>query len=114
MKRLLFGLFGLALSASQAFAWGALMVSDDGDEYGWSIGKPSESAAIEAARKVCGVYCSPTFPFSKTCAAFARDAGTHQWGFAKGDAQAKAEDAAMKACVDQGASQCKVVNAGCD
>lgn len=114
MKKLALAALCLIASVSSAWAWGALMVSDDGDVWGWSIGKPSEAAAIQAAREKCGVYCSPTFPFSKTCAAFAQDPGTHQWGWSPAATAAAAQDLALGECRKQGASACKVLASGCD
>jgi len=114
MNKLVFALLCLLTSASSAFAWGSLMVSDDGEYFGFAVGQRGEAAAIQAARAKCGVYCSPTFTFAKTCAAFARDPSTYQWGWSKGATTTVAQDLALGECRKQGASACKVLASGCD
>jgi len=114
MNKLVFALLCLLTSASSAFAWGSLMVSDDGEYFGFAVGQRGEAAAIQAARAKCGVYCSPTFTFAKTCAAFARDPSTYQWGWSKGATTTVAQDLALGECRKQGASACKILASGCD
>lgn len=103
-----------------AGAAGSLAIDENqGDQYGWAVGFPTQAEADQKALRECGYGCRTVMRFSNSCAAYAADqaygstAVGWAWGFGSSSA---AQNGALQECRSRGGSgsNCIVRAWGCD
>jgi hypothetical protein len=99
-------------AAPYAEGYGALAIdSDDGDQYGWAVNYPSQSAADARARAECGSDCYVAMRFSE-CAAYATGGGAYGYWYAADGTTAR--NGALRECQDRSGGMCVVRVWGCN
>jgi hypothetical protein len=101
--------------SSTAGAAGSIAVGKCGVD-GYSYNQGSVQEAEETALQNCGPGCSVVLHFENACGAFATDVnkncGAQGWGWAA--ERGKAEDIAIRECINQSGENCAVKRWVCD
>ena len=106
------------LISHAAIAAGAVVEAPDKSVLYWSLDKPDERTAINAAMSQCGARfgggCVLQKAFDHGCVAIARSNGHKRWGYAWREEAAAAHDAALGACGNTGSHSCSIQKEGCE
>jgi Domain of unknown function (DUF4189) len=110
--------FVATLSAQSAMAAGAVASSSDKTVLFWSVHKPSEEIATDAAMSQCsarfGGDCVLEKSFSGGCIAVARSNSHRHWGYAWRPWAGAARYAAMESCDETGSHSCAIQMTSCE
>ena len=106
------------LIAHGAMAAGAVVASPDKSVLYWSLHKPDERTAINAAMSQCGGRfgggCVLEKSFDHGCVAIARSNSHRHWGYAWREDAATAHDASIGACGNTGSRSCSIQTESCE
>jgi len=106
------------LISHAAIAAGAVVLAPDKSVLFWSLEKPDERTAINAAMSQCwarfGGGCVLQKSFDHGCVAIARSNSHRHWGYAWREDPAAAHDAALGACGNTGSHSCAMEKESCE
>jgi hypothetical protein len=106
------------LTATSTMAAGAIVSSSDKTVLFWSVHKPNEEIATDAAMSQCsarfGGDCVLEKSFSRGCIAVARSNSHRHWGYAHRPWPQPARYAAMDSCDETGSHSCAIQMTSCE